>query len=79
MGFYVRGQHELLLIGRRGSFPVPATSDRPSSVLHAPRGRHSEKPAEAYGLIERMYPDAPRAEVFARARRPGWGSWGAEL
>jgi N6-adenosine-specific RNA methylase IME4 len=78
MGFYVRGQHELLLIGRRGDFPVPSPSNRPPSVLNAARGRHSAKPVEVYELIERMYPDAQRAELFARSRRPGWASWGAE-
>ena len=34
-------------------------------------GRHSEKPVEIYGIIERMYP-----ELFARQARPGWAAWG---
>jgi N6-adenosine-specific RNA methylase IME4 len=27
---------------------------------------------EAYGLIEQMYPELPKIELFARQRRPGW-------
>jgi N6-adenosine-specific RNA methylase IME4 len=79
MGHYVRGQHELLLIARRGLPPHPAEADRPSSVVHAPRGRHSEKPQEFYALIERMYPELPKVELFARVRRDGWDAWGNEV
>lgn len=43
-----------------------------------PRGRHSEKPEEFYGLVERLSP-APRLEMFARRRRPGWHAWGNEV
>jgi len=47
-------------------------------LIHAPRREHSRKPDEAYELIERMYPELPRIELFARARRPGWDAWGNE-
>jgi N6-adenosine-specific RNA methylase IME4 len=30
-------------------------------------------------LIERMYPDASRIELFAREEHPNWTAWGAEL
>jgi N6-adenosine-specific RNA methylase IME4 len=76
MGNYVRAQHEHLLIARRGEPPLPAPAARPSSVLHAPRTEHSAKPAEAYELIERLYPELPRIELFARNRREGWSAWG---
>jgi N6-adenosine-specific RNA methylase IME4 len=79
MGYYARQQHEQLLIARRGDLPVPDPADRPSSVIHAPRGRHSEKPESVYGLIERMYPLFARCEMFARQTRPGWTSWGNEI
>ena len=45
MGYYARGQHEILLIGARGSLPVPKAENRPPSVLEAPRAAHSAKPA----------------------------------
>jgi N6-adenosine-specific RNA methylase IME4 len=76
MGYYARGQHELLLIGKRGTPPVPSPSDRPSSVVRHPRGAHSAKPDVFYEIIERMYPGLPRLELFARTQREGWASWG---
>lgn len=76
MGYYARQQHELLLIGKRGNLRVPDPEDRPASVITAPRVEHSTKPAEAYAAIERMYPDQPRVELFARGARPGWAVWG---
>jgi N6-adenosine-specific RNA methylase IME4 len=79
MGWYVRGRHEFLLIARRGDMPTPAEADRPDSVIEAPRERHSEKPSAAYDLIERMYPGAPKVELFARRHRPGWVAWGDEV
>ena len=77
-GYYVRGKHELLLIGTRGQPGVPATPDRPESVFVAPRGKHSEKPSEFYGMIEKMYPQARYLEMFARQNREGWTAWGNE-
>lgn len=78
MGYYVRGQHEMLLIARRGDLPVPAPEDRPPSVVHAPRTTHSTKPPELYEVIEAMYPNLPRIELFSRTYRPGWDAWGLE-
>lgn len=76
MGYYARQQHELLLIGKRGALPVPDPEDRPSSVIHGPRGEHSAKPDEVYELIERMYPTRSKFELFQRRERTGWLSWG---
>jgi MT-A70 protein len=28
--------------------------------------------------IERMYPELPKLELFARQQRPGWAAWGNE-
>lgn len=79
-GNWVRHRHELLLVGRRGNYPVPDEPDRPDSVFEAPRGRHSKKPECAYELLERMYPGASKLELFARGRpRPGWSAWGNEV
>jgi ParB/RepB/Spo0J family partition protein len=75
-GFYVRGRHELLLVGVRGSF-VPVAKPLPESVVTAPVTTHSAKPPEVYDLIERLYP-GPYLELFARQRRDGWKAWGNE-
>jgi N6-adenosine-specific RNA methylase IME4 len=78
LGYWVRNQHELLLIARRGDMPTPPPANRPSSVINAPRREHSRKPDEAYALIERMYPTLPKIELFARSAREGWAAWGNE-
>ena len=79
MGYFARARHELLLVGVRGDLPTPEPATRPDSVIVAPRMAHSAKPAEAYTLIERMYPDLRRIELFARHRRPGWEAWGDQV
>jgi N6-adenosine-specific RNA methylase IME4 len=80
LGNWVRYQHELLLIGRKGSWPCPQPEDRVPSVIQAPRGRHSQKPELFYELIERMYPQASKLELYARGTpRPGWAAWGNEV
>lgn len=76
MGYYFRQQHELLLVAVRGQPLTPAPANRPSSVLSFPRGEHSAKPAEVYELIESMYPELPKLEMFCRSPRDGWGAWG---
>jgi N6-adenosine-specific RNA methylase IME4 len=76
LGFFLRGQHELLLIATRGDIPCPLPENRPASVIEAPRREHSRKPDEAYELIERMYPELPKIELFARGKREGWSAWG---
>jgi N6-adenosine-specific RNA methylase IME4 len=76
LGYFVRNQHELLLVASRGDMPTPQPADRPPSVITAPRREHSRKPDEAYALVERMYPDLPKIELFARSAREGWAAWG---
>lgn len=50
----------------------------PTSLLTAPRGEHSEKPAQAYDEIPQVSP-GPRLEMFARQPRDGWDVWGNEV
>ena len=76
MGYWFRGRHELLLVGRRGSFSPPPPDARAPSVFEASRGRHSEKPESVHVAIERMFPNASRLELFAREKRDGWETWG---
>lgn len=76
MGRYVRNSHETCIVATRGK-PVRAALDVPS-VIHAPRGRHSEKPDQFFDLVERLVGDVPRVEMFARKPRPGWTVLGNE-
>jgi N6-adenosine-specific RNA methylase IME4 len=78
MGNYVRQQHELLLIAARGNLPIPKPANLSASIVCAKRGKHSEKPQEFRDIIEAMYPEYPRIELFARTAVPGWDRWGNE-
>jgi N6-adenosine-specific RNA methylase IME4 len=80
IGHYVRAKHEELFISvKNGGFGIPVEQDRPESVIFAERGQHSKKPEIFYELIERMYPERTRIELFARGEpRNGWDSWGLE-
>jgi N6-adenosine-specific RNA methylase IME4 len=78
-GYWWRSQHETLLLGVKGRMPAPAPGTRFPSVIHAPRGRHSVKPAVFAEMIEAMFPAASKLEMFQRgAVRAGWDVWGAE-
>jgi len=79
MGYYARQQHEHLLICTRGEPGVPIPGVRPNSVIDAPREEHSKKPDLFYDIIESMYPNATRVELFARQPHKGWKSWGNEV
>lgn len=80
LGQYFRGQHEICLFGTRGKKPTAPRTDNKSipSVLKAPKSRHSAKPQSAYDLIEQRSKGA-YMEIFARAGRPEWFSWGNEV
>jgi N6-adenosine-specific RNA methylase IME4 len=78
MGYYFRQDHELLLVGKRGNARPPDTASRVSSVIQARKGLHSRKPWQVYEIIERMYPEAVKLELFCRTPQPGWYSWGNE-
>lgn len=77
-GFWVRGEHEHVLICRRGKFPTPEPAQRRRSVIRGGRREHSRKPDEFQDWIEAAWPDASKVELFARQERPGWASWGNE-
>lgn len=79
LAFYNRGQHEMLLLGTKGSYtPIIGGDDLPVSVIVAPRTEHSSKPDQAYEIIEQLYPHGPYLELFSRGNRDGWTVWGDE-
>jgi N6-adenosine-specific RNA methylase IME4 len=78
MGYYARQKHEFLLIATKGNPGTPEPKDRPESVIFADREKHSKKPLEVYDMLEAMYPDAKRIELFSRLAREGWSAWGNE-
>ncbi len=84
LGQYFRGQHELCLFGVRGRGLDACVSGRAGrrrdlpSVFRAPKGRHSQKPAEFFDLVEARS-SGPYVELFAREPRLGWTTWGNEV
>jgi N6-adenosine-specific RNA methylase IME4 len=59
--------------------PMKLADEAVPNVILAPRREHSRKPGEVQDMIERLYPEASRLELFARATRPGWDAWGNEV
>jgi N6-adenosine-specific RNA methylase IME4 len=80
MGYWFRGQHELLLVGTKGKFSAPLPENRVSSVYRETRTAHSKKPDFYYGLIEKMFPDGKYLELFARQKfNKKWEVWGNQI
>lgn len=77
-GRYTRGCTEHLVICARGKATSLIQSHSEPNVFIAERTKHSQKPDEAYRLLERLSP-GPYLELFARRPRPGWTCWGNEL
>jgi N6-adenosine-specific RNA methylase IME4 len=78
-GTYTRQQTELLLIAIKGEMYSPERDYAGNfrSLVSIERSQnHSEKPKEFYGIIEGLYPDCTRVELFARNQRDGWHAWG---
>lgn len=78
MGRYWRGCTEHMLFCTRGTAMAMVKDRGVANLFVAPRGRHSEKPDEAYELIERVSP-GPSLDIFARKRRPRFDAIGDEL
>jgi len=77
MGYWVRGQHEILLIGTKGKFSPPMPELRVSSVYSEKRNQHSQKPEYFYNLLESMFPHGKYLELFARRKySEHWEVWG---
>jgi site-specific DNA-methyltransferase (adenine-specific) len=79
MGYWFRGQHEILLVGTRGKVSPPSHSLRVGSVFSIARNKHSKKPDEISKLIAAWFPHATKVELFARAQSEGWDVWGNEV
>lgn len=77
MGYWFRGQHELLLVGTKGQVSPPPPQARESSVYRESRGEHSAKPKRYYEMIESMFPGKAYLELFARSKHSDdWEVWG---
>jgi N6-adenosine-specific RNA methylase IME4 len=77
MGWWTRSNPEFCLMGTRGD--PKRVGKNVHSVVDAPVGEHSAKPAEVRDRIVRLMGDVPRIELFARETVPGWEAWGNEV
>ena len=78
LGYYTRANPEQCLLATRGAGLKRIDRSIPRLIV-APRGRHSEKPMEAYNRIERLFGNVSRIELFARRRRTGWDAFGNQV
>ena len=80
--FTVRFSHEYLLwFYKKGKMLKPSIETRGKycTVLQEVSTKHSKKPICAYEMIENMFPEAKKIELFAREYRNGWDCWGNEV
>lgn len=76
MGYWTRKQTEQCWLFTRGS--PKRLGKGVEQIIHCPRGAHSAKPEQQYGLIERLV-GGPYLEMFARTTKPGWTAWGNQV
>jgi len=80
--FTVRFSHEYLLWFYRPShilMPRKETRGKYTTVLRESSTYHSHKPECAYKMLEDMFPDTNKIELFAREKKQGWDCWGNEV
>lgn len=79
MGYWFRGQHEILLVGTKGRFSPPIQALRESSVYREKKSTHSKKPQYFRDLLNKQFPDKTKLEMFAREKSDGFDCWGNEV
>ena len=79
-GYWIRNQHELCLLYKRGRFPRPdAKAPFKTSLISGAVREHSRKPEHLQDEIDRIWPSARKLEMFARQTRLGWDVVGNEI
>lgn len=80
--FTVRYSHEYLLwFYKKGNMlkPIPEYRGKFTTVLREKSTKHSKKPECAYIMLEKMFGNVNKIELFARHNRDNWDSFGDEL
>ncbi len=78
MGYYNSVRHEFLLICTKGSC-TPENVKLFDSVVSIERTEHSVKPEFFREIIDTLYPNGKRIELFARNKKEGWEVFGNEI
>jgi site-specific DNA-methyltransferase (adenine-specific) len=77
IGYYAKSNAEICLLGIKGK--MKPITNKVSSCVIAPKGRHSKKPDVVRERIVELFGDVPRIELFARKKFEGWDCWGNEV
>jgi len=77
IGRYTKSNSEVCFLAIKGK-GLDVKSNYISQVVMTTKDKHSKKPNRIYSLIEELYGDVERIELFARERRQGWDVWGNE-
>ena len=79
-GYWFRNRHEILIVGIRGDIPAPTPGTQAESLIMAAVKDHSRKPLIFKAMIEGLFPNLPKTELFSRQAKPsdGWSDWGKE-
>lgn len=78
MGHYSSVRHEILLLCTRGSCTPEVVKLFDSVQVVEKTSKHSEKPEEFRKIIDTLYPNGKRLELFSRKAVDGWERWGNE-
>jgi N6-adenosine-specific RNA methylase IME4 len=79
--FTIRYGHEYLLYMYKGKL-IPVAKDmrgKIHSVFTEQVTKHSKKPEISFKIIEELYPELVKIELYAREKRDGWLSWGDQI
>lgn len=77
LGYHTRAGMEQCWLATRGN-GYERLSKGEAQVIFSPLREHSRKPPEIHESIERLVGNVPKVELFARAPREGWVTWGNE-
>lgn len=80
LGHYASARHEIIIIAGKGTCSPKCDGTTIQSIDSVQSieksSRHSEKPEEFRKIIETLYPDSKKIELFGRKKVEGWVVWG---
>ena len=79
--FTLRYGHEYLLDMYKGKLRPVCAEERGKihTVFTEQVKKHSQKPEISFEIIERLYPNERKLELYARNYRDNWDCWGDEV
>lgn len=79
--FTVRYSHEYLIWYYKNKM-IPIAKEQQGkfmTVFSEKTREHSRKPNYAYKMVEALYPNENKIDVFSREKREGWGQFGNQI